>query len=282
MSAPATVSLTVSIVVYQPDAEWLTRTLTTLREALRYAFEAQTLASARVVLVDNGAAGADSPFAANISQAMPGGDETARLQSVTLAGHGNVGYGAGNNLAFAHAPADFHLILNPDVALDREAIAAGLVHLAAHRDCAMVTPVATAPSGEPLYLVKSYPSVFMLFLRGFAPGFLRTLFSARLAAYERADLAYDAPLADARIVSGCFMLVRGEALRRAGGFDPGYFLYFEDFDLSWRISRDAGIARVPACRIAHGGGGAARKGWKHIYLFTRSAVRFFRRNGWRL
>jgi len=146
----------------------------------------------------------------------------------------------------------------------------------------MVTPVASAPDGSPLYLVKSYPTVLTLLLRGFAPNWLRTCFADRLTRYDRGDLPFDAPLSDARIVSGCFMLVRGEALRDAKGFDPGYFLYFEDFDLSYRISKAAYIARVPQCRIVHGGGGAARKGIAHIGMFARSAWRFFARNGLRI
>lgn len=268
-------TLTVSIVVYRPDEAWLARTLESLRAALRRAVEDGALASACVVLVDNG--DGESPFAPRLAVSFG----AAPLRAEIIAGHGNVGYGAGNNLAIARHPADFHLIINPDVEMAVDAIRAGLAYLNGNAACAMVTPVATSAAGSPLYLVKSYPAVGALLLRGFAPAFLRRAFADTLAGYDRSDLPFDAPLADARIVSGCFMLVRGEALRGAGGFDPAFFLYFEDFDLSYRISRSAAIARLPQCRIVHGGGGAAKKGLAHIGMFMRSALRFFHRHGWR-
>jgi GT2 family glycosyltransferase len=71
-------------------------------------------------------------------------------------------------------------------------------------------------------------------------------------------------------------------LQRLDGFDPRYFLYFEDYDLSLRTGRIARIVYVPAVRIVHFGGGAADKGFQHIRLFAASAWRFFGTHGWRL
>jgi len=36
-----------------------------------------------------------------------------------ISGHGNIGYGAAHNLAIRRADSDFHLILNPDVLIDK-------------------------------------------------------------------------------------------------------------------------------------------------------------------
>jgi GT2 family glycosyltransferase len=58
-------------------------------------------------------------------------------------------------------------------------------------------------------------------------------------------------------------------------------MYFEDFDLSLRLAKEAGIAYEPAARIVHHGGGAARKGLRHVLWFVASAFRFFSRHGWR-
>jgi len=40
-------------------------------------------------------------------------------------------------------------------------------------------------------------------------------------------------------------------------------------------------AYVPTVRIIHYGGGAARKGWRHIDSFVRSGMRFYRKHGWK-
>jgi GT2 family glycosyltransferase len=83
------------------------------------------------------------------------------------------------------------------------------------------------------------------------------------------------------MMSGCFMLVRRNAVDATGGFDPGYFLYFEDFDWSVRLNRVTQSAYVPSVRIVHHGGGASRKGWRHVVEFAKSAVRFFNKHGWK-
>ena len=155
-----------------------------------------------------------------------------------------------------------------------------LRYLHEHPACAMVSPVATSPDGSPLYLVKRYPDLLTLALRGFAPGWIKQRFRARLDKYEYRETAFDAGLTGVTIVSGCFMLVRRAALDRVQGFDPAFFLYFEDFDLSYRIASFAGIARVADVRILHAGGGSATKGFRHVGMFVRSALRFLGKHGW--
>jgi hypothetical protein len=68
------------------------------------------------------------------------------------------------------------------------------------------------------------------------------------------------------------MLVRRKAIDTTGGFDPKFFLYFEDYDWSVRLNKIGATAYLPAFRAVHHGGGAARKGWKHVGWFVRSAV----------
>ncbi len=71
------------------------------------------------------------------------------------------------------------------------------------------------------------------------------------------------------------MLYRGDVFRQLNGFDPRYLLYFEDFDISLRTGKISRIAYVPAIRIVHEGGHAARKGLWHIWQFARSAAIFY-------
>ena len=275
-------SLLVSIVIYRPDEAWLKTTLSSLAAALAAARKVNCISHASVVLVDNEAAGNDSPYRALLAREFAA---HPWLIFSVLAGHGNIGYGAANNLAVAALPThDFVLILNPDVALDVNAIAAGVGYLQSHANAVMVSPVATNEHDAPLYLAYRYPTVAVLGLRGFAPAFVKTFFSPLLARYEfrsQGDPAYDGALENLELISGCFMLTRGSTFGELGGFDENFFLYFEDFDLALRASRLGNMVRLPACRITHAGGGASRKGWRHIRLFCRSALRFFNKHGWR-
>jgi GT2 family glycosyltransferase len=275
-------SLLVSIVIYRPDETWLKTTLRSLATALDAARNINCIGHASVVLVDNEATSKESPHHALLA------DEFAAhpwLMFSALAGHGNIGFGAANNLAAASLPPhDFVLILNPDVSLDGNSIAAAVDYLHIHTKAVMVSPVATNERGTPLYLAYRYPTVAVLGLRGFAPTFVKNLFESLLARYEfrsQGDPAFDGALENLELISGCFMLMRGSTFRELGGFDENFFLYFEDFDLALRTSRLGNMVRLPACRITHAGGDTSRKGLHHIRLFCRSARRFFNKHGWR-
>jgi hypothetical protein len=268
--------LDISIVTHAPDLVVLATVLERLAGALRHAGQRGLLNGARLILVDNGPGpGWREP----LRRMLDAVQLPARVE--LLSGHGNVGYGAGHNLALREGDGDFYLILNPDVLLEENALSEGLAFLAANSEAGLVAPAAWSESGQRQYLCKRYPTVLDLALRGFAPAWLRRRFQTRLDRYELRDRTGDAILWDPPIASGCFMLCRRTALERAGGFRPQYFLYFEDFDLSLRLAMVARLAYVPAVRIVHLGGHAARKGTRHVILFLRSAVRFFSLHGWR-
>ncbi|SMG01307.1 glycosyltransferase [Burkholderia singularis] len=272
---PLSPGLSVSIVVYQPDMPVLASTLVSLCEAVAALRAERPDLAAHVYLIDNGG--------------LPRRDVSSLwadcdcLSFSTISGHGNVGYGRGHNLVLDRLTHRYHLVLNPDIDLRRDALIEALNFLDAHADVGLLTPCIDDENGGIQYLCRRYPTLFGLFLRGFAPSWLAKPFSRRLARYEmrdvinRDDVVWEPP-----IVSGCFMLFSTDVLRRLGGFDPRYFLYFEDYDLSLRAHSVARVAYVPQVRVVHHGGGAAKKGLTHVKLFVASAFKFFKRFGWRL
>jgi hypothetical protein len=200
-----------------------------------------------------------------------------------LAGHGNVGYGCGHNLAIQQASSQFHLILNPDINMDAQALVAACEFFDAHADVGLLAPRVDDEAGKEQFLCRRYPTLLVLLARGFLPSVLRrSLFAKRLAQYEMRDVIHGTSVVwDPPIISGCFMLFRTDVLKRLGGFDPRYFLYFEDYDLSLRAHDVTRVVYVPAVRVLHHGGGAARKGGAHVRMFVASACRFFNRFGWK-
>ena len=274
MDAPA---LSATLVTYRSPPAQLRRALASLAAALARAREAGMAGTATVYVVDNGPPGCVEGLRAALD-AWPADAGSIEL----VAGHGNVGYGRANNLVLPRLASDFHLVMNPDVEIEREALARALAVLERDASVGLVAPDARGEDGAPQFLCKRYPSVWVLFLRGFAPGMLRRRFARRLADYEMRDVVAARAIADVPLASGCFMLMRTALFRRVGGFDPAYFLYFEDYDLSLRLRREAGIAYVPEARIVHHGGEAARKGPRHVAWFLRSAWRFFSTHGWKI
>jgi GT2 family glycosyltransferase len=271
--------IAISVVCYAPDFSIVRQTLESLDRALGCVAQHGQLRHFRLFLIDNG----PDP---GLTRSLPGLLASTRLIGKPgavelITGHGNVGFGAGHNLTIHRHDCDYHLVLNPDVLLERTALLQGLDYLARHPAIGILAPSVCDGAGNQQYLCKRYPSVLDLLLRGFAPPALRSLFRKRLDRYELRDLIGGDVVLDVPIVSGCFMLFRSSALREVAGFSQDYFLYFEDFDLSLRLAEITRIAYVPAVKITHFGGQAARKGKSHVKLFARSALTFFNRHGWK-
>ena len=253
------------------------RALASLAAAIEEARGAGELGEARLVIIDNG----PPETRREVSRALAAWPESAGPVEV-VSGQGNVGYGRANNLALERVHSDFHLIMNPDVELEAGALREALAAARKHPEIGIVAPAAYGDDGELQYLCKRYPSLWVLFLRGFAPASVRRRFAPAIHHYEMRDVIADRFVPSVPLASGCFMLARTALLARVGGFDPRFFMYFEDYDLSLRVGRESQVAYVPQARIRHHGGEASRKGLRHVAWFVRSAVRFFSRHGWRI
>jgi len=274
-------SLTVSVVTYRPDVALLECCLRKLALAIGAAREQGSIRSVAIALIDNSE---DRAVAAEVIELGRTRFADSDIQVHYLHGHANIGYGTAHNLALHGTGADYQLVLNPDVELAPDALANAVRWLDAQVDVGALAPAVTNARGEPEYLCKRYPAVFDLLLRGFAPAFVRRVFRRRLDRYElrdRIDPDSDAAVLDVPIISGACMLVKRIPIDVTGGFDPKFFLYFEDFDWSVRLARVTRIAWLPGFRAVHHGGGAARKGFAHVRWFVRSGIRFYRKHGWR-
>jgi len=274
--------LTVSLVVYHLDLPVITKALQSLLTAADQAFTQGLIAALALYLVDNADTPAHQETLLGLLDSLPTPAilHTRRL----ISGHGNVGFGRGHNLVIERIPAapeDYYLVLNPDVFLAPDTLVYGLNWLTMHPHSVAVAPTVKNGDGDTVSACKRYPSVLDFLLRGFAPARVKTLFRRRLDHYEMADLPVDKPTEDIPVISGCFMLFRHAPLQSLNGFDPRYFLYFEDFDLSIRAHQLGTLSYVPSMNITHLGGQSARKGLRHILMFGRSLVRFFSTHGWR-
>jgi GT2 family glycosyltransferase len=186
----------------------------------------------QLVLVDNG----NPDAVAQRLRAL----ETARDNVVLLQGHGNVGFAKACNLGARRATGAHLLFLNPDVALEPGAVA----HLR------KIVQGARAPAivGGRLLDARGIEQ------RGARRDRL-TLWRAfvsftGLAAFERLspffrDLHRERdPAPDAAIpvgaVSGALFMTRRADFASLGGFDEGYFLHVEDFDLCRRAEEAGG------------------------------------------
>lgn len=173
----------------------------------------------------------------------------------TLNSGGNIGFGRACNLAFAESCAEFFLLLNPDARVAADAIQAMASLMMQRPELGAVSPavywnaqhsfVLPAPS------TQSPAQVCGVALRTHLKGIAR--FVARRAVLKtQVDMAQSA-LLPVSLLAGAVMLVRRSAVLEAGGlFDPAYFMFFEDADLSLRLQRKGyELAIAPEFRAVH-------------------------------
>ena len=137
----------------------------------------------------------------------------------------NPGFSFSHNYSIMSENSDIHLILNPDIYLASESLKNSVNYLINHPNTNLVFPKVYEWHEEledkkrMQYLIKSYPSVFVLFLRGFAPTLIRYIFKNYIDKYENKNLNYNLVQENLKIVSGCFMLTRTSVLKSIGVFN---------------------------------------------------------------
>ncbi len=194
----------------------------------------------------------------------------------------NPGFGASHNRAIQDLPStDFHLVVNPDVSFSPDAVPRLINVLREEKDLGLVSPRILHPNGELQHLCKRYPSVLVLFARRFVPRHLQFLLKRRMDRFEMRDVGYDKPM-DVEYASGCFMLFRRGALARVNGFDPKFFLYLEDADISLRVAEEGFKVRYcPDSHVIHHWARGSHKSWRLTWASIRSSLYFFSKHGWK-
>ena len=266
--------LAISVVLFHSPIDQLQALVDSLIASLANA----QLREVGVVCIDHSA----SPgYAAECQALLANYDQSEELCVRFVTTETNGGYGAGHNRAMSDVKSRFHLILNPDVEISSEAMNQALDALRGHDDLVLLAPTGFSPTGEPQFLSKAYPSVWVLGLRSLAPRWMKVLCRGSLSRYEMRDPQGAGSLRAITLASGCCMWVRREVFDKVGGFDEGFFLYFEDFDLSLKMAQRGAVMEHREIRVVHHGGNAARKGWRHVQWFSVGATRFFNRWGWK-
>jgi GT2 family glycosyltransferase len=143
----------------------------------------------------------------------------------------NVGFGAGNNsgVRALSLPANAILFLNPDAVIEPHDLNVLIAYLDGHPDVALVAP--RMRRGDEPIGSSGREATALTELERTLPSPLRRLLPRRPSA---PDAARTGPVA---YVEGACMLVRRDAFDAVGGFDEGFFLFFEELDLAQRLRR---------------------------------------------
>jgi N-acetylglucosaminyl-diphospho-decaprenol L-rhamnosyltransferase len=188
----------------------------------------------------------------------------------------NPGYGGAMNRAVEQlAPSvEWVLISNPDVVLEPGSLDALVAAAEEESRIGTVGPAILTPVGSVYPSARLVPSI----RTGIGHALFYNLWPNN--AWSRRYLSeMDAQPRDAGWLSGSCLLVNRSAFETLGGFDDGYFMYFEDVDLGDRMTK-AGYRNVyrPHARVMHSGAhSTASSSERMLREHHKSASRFLSR-----
>lgn len=159
----------------------------------------------------------------------------------------NLGFGRGCNLGFAAVASPYVLFLNPDAVLEQAGTARLIEFLDANARAGIVAPAILESDGG-YQTTGPFPTPGRI-LRTASPGLGR-----RHA--DRAIVPGEAP-ARTEWVCGAALMIRSELFKALGGFDPRFFLYFEETDLCRRAAAAGSEIWTVGEATAHHVGGAS-------------------------
>lgn len=191
----------------------------------------------------------------------------------------NIGYGSGHNLALRRfaGQARYHLVLNTDLQFGPEVIPGLIAFMDARPRVGLAMPQVRYPNGELQHLCRILPRPIDIFARGLLPNHRWT--NALTRRYEAHGWGYDEALSFP-FLSGCFMILRPEAIAQAGLFDERFFMFAEDLDLSRRLHRISDTMLCPTVSIVHEYRTKTASSWRRKGYLARSFVRYFNKYGW--
>ena len=235
-----------------------------LTQCLDSIFKSQTQYNFEVIVVDN-------------SSRDSGRDEIcSTFEHITWIDNSeNVGFGRANNQGFSRAKGVYTLILNPDTVLQEDTLEKCISYLLAHPEVGGLGIKGLDGSGQFLPESKRAlptPLVALWKITGLSAIFPKSSVFAR---YHLGHLSPEENH-EVDILVGCFMMVPTQLLLSVGGFDPQYFMYGEDIDLSYELQK-TGHKNIyfSDSQIIHYKGESTKRGsLNYVRMFYKAMVLF--------
>lgn len=146
-----------------------------------------------------------------------------------------------------------------------------------NRDVGLLTPQIKNVDGSIQYLLRKEPTIFDAAIRFLGPNF----FKNRQAKFMNIDTGYD-KVVETENATGCFMVFRTSIFKEIEGFDTRYFMYYEDSDITKKVSKIARTVFFPSSYVIHEWQRANKKKFKYVVINLKSLFKFMNKWGWKL
>ncbi|MBN2457231.1 MAG: glycosyltransferase family 2 protein [Sedimentisphaerales bacterium] len=258
-------SLDVSIII----VSWNTRDI--LRNCMKSVYDKSGKVDFEVIVIDNAS---DDDSAEMV--------ETNYPQAILIKNEENRGFAVANNQGMKIAKGRYVLLLNSDTVVLEDAIAETVSFSDAHPEAAAVGCKVLNPDRTLQPTCFMFPSAVNMVL---SSTYLYKVFpQSRFFGRERMSWWDRSDTREVDVVTGCFMLVRREAIDQVGMMDERFFMYGEETDWCYRFKKSGcKVFFTPCAQIIHFGGQSTRQRATEMILRRMgSRLLFFEKHGGRL
>lgn len=191
----------------------------------------------------------------------------------------NLGFSKGNNLAIKKSKGQYTLLLNPDTLVEEDTFEKVIEFMDSNPAAGGLGVKMVDGKGNFLPESKRSlptPSVAFYKIFGFSSLFPK---SKRFGKYHCGNLNKNQNH-EIEILSGAFMLMRKEALDKVGLLDEDFFMYGEDIDLSYRLTKEGYKNYYFAeTRIIHYKGESTKKSSvNYVFVFYNAMIIFAKKH----
>jgi GT2 family glycosyltransferase len=194
----------------------------------------------------------------------------------------NLGYGAALNAGAKRAKTQYLLILNPDCQLTTHSLQRLEKYLDTHPETLAVAPAFATPDGQRYQAgaMRLTPWTAL-----WSTSLLHRLLPNNPIAQRYFIPATITEPTPAEVIPGTAFLIRRNNFEKVRGFDPQFFLYFEELDLFERLkqetkktSPDHRVMLLPSSLVLHHGGTSTKNSTLTQAIFRASRWRYFHKH----
>ncbi len=249
--------LEVSIIV----VNWNTQD--NLRDCLRSIYEQAGEIDFEVIVIDNASTDGSVEM---VKKDFP--------QVTLIENSKNRGFAAANNQGIDISQGRYVLLLNSDTVVLDNALAKTVAFANSHPEAAVVGCRVLNPDRTLQPTCFMFPSILNMLL---SSTYLYKLFPKnKFFGRERMTWWNRNEIREVDVVTGCFMLVRQDTIKKVGSLDEQFFMYGEETDWCYRF-KQAGwkVMFTPVCEIIHLGGQSSRQKRSKMILQLRGSILLF-------
>lgn len=189
----------------------------------------------------------------------------------------NAGFGKAHNRVLDKINSKYHFVINPDILINRDTVNSLCRFMDENPDVSIACPKVLHPDGSIQYIAKKKPGFLSLISRRIHFKFLQKIEDDYLMKDADQDRRFPVDFC-----TGCFFVIRTDVMKKIGGFDEDYFLYFEDADITMKAKQYGQAYYAPSASVVHFWHRETASSKRQFLIQLKSMFIYFRKWGFKL